>query len=87
MISIDEFARQVLFSTNLDEKLRIPEAVDFNTAAQPIETPDMPGRPDSLRFADSDAKTAFPGISQLSQRPAADSERGAGAYPAVYGSE
>ena len=59
MISIDEFARQVLFSTDLDEKLRIPDLVDFTQPAKAIETPDKPGRPDNLRFADSDAGWTF----------------------------
>ncbi|RKX34305.1 MAG: DUF455 domain-containing protein [Verrucomicrobia bacterium] len=72
-MELRQFAEQVLFSTDLDEKLRIPESVTDDNPGLALEAPGMPGRPRELVFkAGRSSHDSFPGLNRLEK----DSERG-----------
>ncbi len=65
-MEIREFAEQVLFSTNLDEKLRSPSSLTDERAGTAIEAPRYPGRPEALRIdRPARKKEKFPSVSGL----------------------
>ncbi len=49
-MELREFAEQVLFSTDLEEKLRIPRTVTDEHPGSALAAPAMPGRPRELVF-------------------------------------
>jgi uncharacterized ferritin-like protein (DUF455 family) len=68
-----EMAERVLFSTNLDEKLRPgPTLVSDETPGPAITLPHAPGRPQELRIRSNGVRADFPGIHHLDD----DRERG-----------
>ncbi|MEY2408365.1 MAG: hypothetical protein QOF48_1035 [Verrucomicrobiota bacterium] len=69
-----DFAGQVLFATTLEEKLRRPDCLTDSGPGSALSTAVIPGRPDGLRFKNSDArKVEFPRTHKLDQ----ESERAA----------
>jgi uncharacterized ferritin-like protein (DUF455 family) len=65
-MELREFAEQVLFSSNLEEKLRPPEEITDRHPGTVLEAPAMPGRPPTLVFkAAGSGKNEFPGLSGL----------------------
>jgi uncharacterized ferritin-like protein (DUF455 family) len=72
-MELRDFAEQVLFSADLNEKLRTPDSVTDEHPGIALEAPGMPGRPRELVFkARGSSRDSFPGLNRLEQ----DSERG-----------
>ncbi len=65
-MELRDFAEQVLFATNLDEKLQSPAFVTDERPGSPLLTPQAPGRPAELRFKpQATGKADFPGVHRL----------------------
>ena len=65
-MELREFAERVLFSTNLEEKLRAPGDITDEQPGMALATPAGPGRPAGLHFKPHGAgKSEFPGLHQL----------------------
>jgi uncharacterized ferritin-like protein (DUF455 family) len=65
-MELREFAEQVLFSTNLAEKLRPPGELTDDHPGPAVATPPEPGRPLELRFKPPGTASAdFPGLHRL----------------------
>ena len=65
-MELREFARQVLFATTLEEKLRCPEGITDDDPGLALATPAAPGRPAALRFKpQGSGKGEFPGTHRL----------------------
>ena len=72
-MELREFAEQVLFSTDLEQKLLIPRSVTDDRPGSALAAPAMPGRPKELVFkARGEGRDAFPGLKRLEK----ESERG-----------
>lgn len=63
--TLQEFAKQVLFSDSLEEKLSCPVGIVDDDRGSPLTTPSAPGRPRKLRFSDAGQKSSFPKTSHL----------------------
>jgi len=70
-LKMDEFARTILLSPRLDEKLAFPEEpIDFSgKGVQPFDVPLFPGRPSSLKTAKG-KRLSFPKEGDLKQNTA-----------------
>ena len=65
-MELREFAEQILFATNLEEKLRAPEVITDEHPGTALATPAAPGRPDHLIFKPhATGKSEFPGLHRL----------------------
>src|SRR5271169_4158638 len=65
-MELRDFAEQVLFATNLDDKLQSPAVVTDKRPGSPLLTPQVPGRPPELRFKPQGSGRAdFPGAHRL----------------------
>ncbi len=72
-MELREFAGQVLFSDNLEEKLRCPDVITDEHPGKPTVSPAMPGRPANLCFtAINSGENRLPGVRHLED----ESERG-----------
>lgn len=72
-MELRDFAKQVLFATTLEEKLRPPEAITDERPGAPLLTVEAPGRPAELQFKpQGSGKADFPGIHRLER----EQERG-----------
>ena len=70
-MELNDLAKQVLFSSKIEDKLICPDVVSDNTPGKVILTPDAPGRPEHLRMR-SKEKVPFPGVHKINS----DEERG-----------
>ena len=67
-MELRDFAEQVLFATQLEEKLRCPDEITDERPRKPLVTPAAPGRPAELRFKPHGVgKADFPGMHRLDQ--------------------
>lgn len=65
-MEVREFAERVLFSTDLNEKLRGPcGALTDSDPGRAVIAPDLPGRPEVLVPGRSDNRGQFPGIDHI----------------------
>jgi uncharacterized ferritin-like protein (DUF455 family) len=67
-MELHDLARQILFATTLEGKLRCPEIVTDEQPGSPIVAPSAPGRPQELCFKSQVSDPAdFPGVHHLEQ--------------------
>jgi len=72
-MELRDFARQILFATTLEEKLRCPDVITDTRPGAAFVTPEAPGRPVELRFKTQGSGQAdFPGLHRLER----EAERG-----------
>jgi uncharacterized ferritin-like protein (DUF455 family) len=74
-LNVNEYAEKVLFSTDLNEKLRLPpETVEFGFQQVKISAAQLPGRPDSLAMERQDKASRI----SLPSRPSLVTDRNRG---------
>jgi uncharacterized ferritin-like protein (DUF455 family) len=67
-LQVREVAERVLFSSSLEEKLRLaPGRIDDDAAGKGIIVPDSPGRPEGVQISAKGKRVEFPGIHRIGQ--------------------
>ena len=67
-LQLREVAERVLFSSSLEEKLRLaPAEAGDDVRGKAILTPDNPGRPGGLQISPRSMRAEFPGIHAIGQ--------------------
>ena len=64
---IRHFAERVLFSSHLDDKLRLPGTIVDTEPGHPVAVPDFPGRPKALDLTKHKPRANFPRAHQLNE--------------------
>ena len=67
-MELRDFAEQILFATNLADKLKCPTVITDEKPGAPLAAPAAPGRPPELRIKPPGGESAeFPGLARLGQ--------------------
>lgn len=68
-MELRDFAEQVLFATNLREKLHAPDHLTDERPGPALPAPAAPGRPPGLEFKAAGEGSGFPALRQLDRAP------------------